>query len=767
MAESSIDQLLETAKEHHKAKRYDEAEPLYRRYLAMRPQSADAAHLLGYLLFETGKAEAGAELIRRAIAYQPDKAEFHCNLGVVQLRLNRFEEAIEALLKALELRPDFPEAWYNLGSTQFGRNKIPEAIENYKKAIVLRPTYADAYNNLGSVLIVEGKFEEAIAAYEQALALRPNDPLVSCNLGVTLRKVGRLEEAIAYLRQAVAMEPEYRDACKNLAYLLRERGQWSEAIAMFRRALYLHNGNLEVEEALAESLRGAGEYEEAVGVYQKNLSKQPGWARAQRGLGQTYEAMGNLTKAAQSYREALKVKPDYIEAACDLGNAKLAMGDVEGALRCFDDAIGRRPTDPLPYSCRLIALHYLPDLDPAVVHHEHVDWNQKHAMPLSYEIRPHDVDRDPDRRLRIGYVSPDFREDSVGFFIESLLAAHDPSQVELFGYADLPRSDDTTIRIQKLFHNWRNTTGISDLNLSEMIRADKIDILIDLAGHTAGNRLLVFARKPAPIQVTYLGYPATTGMSAMDYRLTDIHADPPGMTEGYYSEKLLRMPRSFVCYRPPEGTPEVSVLPAKKKGYITFGSFNNLAKMNEKITHLWVQILKAVPGSRLLIKNSGLSDQQTREEFLRRFTSEGIEATRIDLRSQSPTILEHLKTYEEVDIGLDTYPYNGTTTSCEAMWMGVPVVMLVGTTHAGRVGLSLLTNVNLPELAADSDENYVRVVVDLTSDIEALAEIRQNMRGWMNESPVMMGRRLAWNLEFQLRNAWKEWVAGAVAPVGA
>ncbi len=645
--------------------------------------------------------------------------------------------------------------------------KIPEAIEAYRRAISIRPNYYEALNNLANVLMIEGKLEEAVATYHQSLAVRPDFAPAAANLGNTLRKLGQIDDAIAWLRRAVAMEPAYRDACRNLAIFLSERGQWTESIAMFRRALYLHNQDMDLEVLLASALRGAGELDESIGVYQRNLARRPGTAWVFRGLAQTHEARGDLADAAVAYARAIKLQQDFIEVMCELGNLQLKLGRVQDALALFNEAIDARPTDPLPYSCRLNALHYVNDTSPAVVFHEHVDWNQKHAQPLNYEILPHDLDRDPNRRLRVAFVSANFRHHAVGIFMESLLAGHDPSQVETIAYADLLRTDATTARLQKLFHQWRNTSGISDQKLSDMIRADKIDILVDLAGHTPGNRLLVFARKPAPIQITYLGYPDTTGLSAMDYCLTDITADPPGMTENYYSEKLLRVPKSFVCYRPPADAPDISALPAKTNGFITFGSFNSLAKINEKVTDLWTRILQAHPNSRLLIKNVGLSDPETRTAFLRRFTSAGIDASRIDLRGKSATLKEHLSAYAEMDIALDTFPYNGLTTSCEAMWMGVPVITLAGQIHASRIGLSLLTNLKLPELAATSEEHYAQLVADLVQDLDALAEIRESFREWMTESPLMHGRRLAWNIEAQIRIAWKAWLAATPIPVEA
>jgi protein O-GlcNAc transferase len=530
-----------------------------------------------------------------------------------------------------------------------------------------------------------------------------------------LHRSGRIWEAEKIYREILAAAPDQPDVLHLLGVVRFQQQDRAEGLELIKRA----------------------------------ISINPGSASYHCNLGVVLSDLGRHAPAMAAFSRAMQIRPDYFEAYFNLANSLRDVGRPEEAIGFYRIAQKLRAGDRDALGNMIFTMQGLADADPKEIYLEHRKWDEKFAKPLASEIQPHDVDRDPNRRLRIGYVSADFREHSVGFFMESLLAHHDPKQFEVFGYADLAKPDATSGRFQKLFHQWRNTTDISDQALAEMIRADKIDILIDLAGHTAGNRLLVFARKPAPIQMTYLGYPATTGLSTMDYRLTDIHADPPGMTEGYYSEKLIRLPRSFLAYRPPKDAPGVSAAPVLKNGFITFGSFNNLAKMQQKTVDLWVRILQANPGSRLLIKNNGLTDPETREEFLRRFTSAGIEPSRIDLRPKSPTIQEHLKTYAEMDIALDTFPYNGTTTTCEAMWMGVPVVTLAGKTHASRVGLSLLTNMNLPALITETEDDYVRVA----SNVDP--KLRDSMRERMKGSALMDAAGITREIETEFRRVWR------------
>jgi protein O-GlcNAc transferase len=662
---------------HHRAGRLDQAESLYRKAISQKPGDPQSLHLLGTLLFQTGKAHEALPLLQKAVALGPRRADFHLNLAVVLLALSRPAEAANSCRSALALRSAWPEAWYNLGCAAGAMKDWKAAIEAYRRALQFKPDDPATHYNLADAHRALGDWNAAIENFQKSAAIRPNPQALDSLAGV-LQRVGRIDEAIETYRRAIALKPDFAEAFSNLGNAL--------------------------------------------------------WIAAR------------FHESAAACKTAIQLRPDFLEPHSNLGNALLGMNHVPEAIAQFR----RAQNFPAAAHNLLWALHFNSDANQKEIYLEHRKWNEKFAKPLAQEIRPHDVNRDPNRRLRIGYVSADFREHSVGFFIEALLANHDPTQVEIFAYADLLNPDSTTARLQKIVHQWRNTTGITDQALTEMIRADKIDILVDLAGHTAGNRLLVFARKPAPIQITYLGYPDTTGLSTVDYRLTDLHADPPGMTDEYYSEKLIRLPRSFLCYRPPDDASEVSPSPASKNGFITFGSFNNLAKMGQRTIDLWIRILKANPGSRLFIKNNGLTGPETRREFLQQFTSAGIDAPRIDLRPKSPTIQQHLRTYSEMDIALDTFPYNGTTTTCEAMWMGVPVVTLAGKAHASRVGLSLLTNMNLPQLIAETEDDYVRIASNVSADL------RPSMRDLMKTSGLLDGPHFARDIESAFRKIWQE-----------
>jgi predicted O-linked N-acetylglucosamine transferase (SPINDLY family) len=411
----------------------------------------------------------------------------------------------------------------------------------------------------------------------------------------------------------------------------------------------------------------------------------------------------------------------------------------------------------LPYETLLLAMNYNPCHHPENIFYEHVRFAKQFAEPLYNNICPHTNERSPHRKLRIGYVSPDFKRHSVAYFIEPVLIAHEREHFEVFCYSDVIFPDDITTRIQAYVEQWRNILGMSDGAVAELISTDQIDILIDLAGHTNGNRSLLFARKPAPIQVSWIGYPATTGLSSIDYKIVDSYTDPPGMTDHLYTEKLLRMPDSFLCYLPDQDSPGVGPLPALSKGYITFGSFNNFAKLSTEFIALWTMILRDIPDAHLIIKAGSLSDKMTRQYAMNIFTKEGILEERIELMPPKLSIREHLDTYNRVDIGLDTFPYNGTTTTCEALWMGVPVITLAGNSHVSCVGMSLLSNISLPELIAKTSDEYIAIAVNLAGNLERLQSLRMRLRDMMEDSPLCKAKRFTSKLEICYRTMWETW----------
>jgi protein O-GlcNAc transferase len=723
MTTMTIQNAFDQALRHHQAGRLPEAEQLYRQILARQPGHVDAMHYLGVIAHQAGRNDIAVAMIREAIAHRPDYAEAHCNLALALQANGQLDQAIAAFRQAITLAPNSAEAYLNLGSALQANGQIDEALAVCRQAIALAPNLPEAHSNLGSALQANGQLDEAIAAFRRAITLNPGFPVDHLNLGNALLANGQLDDALAACRQAITLAPKMPEAHHNLGNVLHAMGQIDKAIASYRQAVSLNPKLPETHRNLGNVLRDKGQLNEAIAAYRQAVAHRPDYAEAFYHLGNTLKDQGRLDEAIAAYRQAVQVKPDFSTAHSNL----------------------------------IFSLHYDPQCAAATIHEELLRWNTQHAGALKKFVVPHTNNRDPQRRLKIGYVSPDLRGHPVSSFMESLLAAHDPEQVETFCYADVLRPDDTTARLQKLAHHWRSIIGKDDAHAAQMIQNDQIDILVDLAGHTADNRLLLFARKPAPVQVAYLGFPGSTGLSTIDYRFTDAFADPPDKGGEFYTEELVRLRETFLCFCPPQSSPLIAPPPAAAAGFITFGSFNDLAKINIGVVRLWSQILQRLPGSRLLVKNNSLSNADAQQHLRGLFLECGIGPERLNLHGWISSSTEHLQLYRQVDIALDTFEYNGTTTTCEAMWMGVPVVTLAGQSHKGRVGLSLLFNVGLPELIAKTPEQYVEIAIKLAGDLPRLVELRRTLRQRLLQSPLMDAKHLARNVEAAYREMWRKW----------
>jgi predicted O-linked N-acetylglucosamine transferase (SPINDLY family) len=465
----------------------------------------------------------------------------------------------------------------------------------------------------------------------------------------------------------------------------------------------------------------------------------------------------NLFEAAeQTCRIALQLDPNHMPAHNNLAQALKERGLLTESVGQQRVAVRLSPDNAALHSNLLLDLNYLPDLGADECAREHRLWGELHGGPAG-KVARHSNQPDPEKRLRIGYVSPDFRAHSVAFFIEPLLAAHNRERVEVTGYANLLQPDPMTRRLREIADRWHNVWGLDDNKLAQLVRNDGIDILVDLAGHTAGNRLGVFGMKPAPVQVSWLGYPNTTGLREMDYRLTDEWADPPGAGDTRHTETLVRLPHGFLCYKPLDDSPDVSAAPVISNGYVTFGCFNNSAKVNGKLLDVWSEILTDLPDARLLLKSKQLHGpglhQRFRDEFIRR----GVDPDRVEMLGRVQSTLDHLALYGRVDIALDTFPYNGTTTTCEALWMGVPVIALAGDRHAGRVGVSLLHGLGVDELIAATPEDYRRLVVELARERDRLVAYRSALRQRMQNAPLTNAAGFARDIEEAFRVMWRKW----------
>lgn len=717
------EQSLEIALAHHRANRLSEAEPIYRRVVAENPRHAPAWYLLGRLLAQRGLFGPAAEAAQKAVAVQPLAADFQNLLGECLRRVGRTDEAIAAHARAAQADPNNADAHNSLGNCLKEKGRLPDAVAHYQKAVALRPTYAEAYSNMGNALKAMGDLDAAIAAHRQAVELKPDSAEILNNFGSALKEKGDIDGAIAAFMRSVALRPDYPEVLNNLGSALILRDRVEEAIAAFTRAAELN----------------------------------PNAAEIHNNLGNVLQKSGDLDASVAAYRRALALRADFAEAHSNLAINLTSQGRLDEALVSFSRAMECR-ADPQYHGNLLYTIHFHPDYDAARILEEHRRWDARFARALSAPPPRHANIPDPDRRLRIGYVSPDFRHHPVARFLLPLFARHDHARHEIVCYSGVVHPDELTARLRGGADRWVDTTQLTDEQLAGRIRADGIDVLVDLTLHMAFGRLMTFARKPAPVQVTWLGYVSTTGLAAMDYRISDAHLDPPGSDENY-TERTVRLPYCNWCYEPIEGSPDVAPLPALSAGHVTFGCFNNFSKVSGAAMALWARIMAGMPGSRLILHGHAGSHQ---EDVRRVFARAGVGPERIEFVGFVPTH-DYLRQHHRVDVALDPFPYAGGTTTCDALWMGVPVVTLAGRTAVGRAGVSLLSNLGLPALIARTPDEYMSIVNGLCTDLPSLAQLRARLRPQMLASPLMDARRFAADMEAAYGAMWARWCAGAAA----
>ena len=647
--------------------------------------------------------------------------------------------------KALLLRSKIRRSYVNLGITFQEQGRLDDALASYRRALALNPSYVKAHNNLGLLFQMQGKLEEAAKHFRESVAHEPNNPGTRNNLGVVLQGQGKLDEAATQFECAVNLKRDYTEAYLNLGTALRAQGKSEAAVLEYERALTTSPGNAEVHKYLGDAFMDLGKLGEAVVHYQRAIVIRPHYGDAHNNLANAYRNLGNLEEAVCEFKFALSFQPDHPATLTNLGTALKDQGRLEEALTQFERALALQPNLIAAFDNLLFCHMYDERLSPADLIALHCAFNDRYGRvtPLRSCQKP---DREQ-RRLKIGYVSGDFRQHSVSSFFEPLLRAHDRQAMEIFCYAEVKANDEITERLKGLADHWRVTVGLSDELVAAQIAEDDIDILVDLAGHTAGNRLPVFARKPAPVQVTWLGYPYKTGLSAIDYRLVDSITDPDDDVPPVGSEKLVRLQSPFVCYGPPVNAPQPGRPPNFDGGPITFGSFNNPAKLSDATVAAWAILLERLPQSRLLLKGLPFADAATRRLYQARFGDHGVAAERIELLGKVSDASQHLALYRELDVALDPFPYNGVTTTCEALWMGVPVVTLLGTRHSGRVGATLLTSVGLEDLIASDLESYVTIAAEIASDLVRRTELRKSLRPRMASSVLCDASRFARNVE--------------------
>lgn len=615
--------------------------------------------------------------------------------------------------------------------------RLEEAGALYARIRAVAPRNFDAAHLAGTMALQQGRFGAAASMLAEARRLHPHSAICAMRLGVALGALGRPAKAEAELRAALLLDPKLPEAWFHLGRVREQLGRMEEALAAAEQAIALRPDYAEAHDHLGGMLTVTRGHAAAEPHLRCAVMLQPNFARAWCNLGVALVYLGRLSEAETAFDRALRLDPQLHHAYAGRGLARERCYRLAEAAADYGRALAGDPANHQARSARLLTLHYLDGISAADLRDEHRAFGE--TFEAGEGVRTGGAAADPasHRPRRVGFLSPNLREHAVAYFLEPLLRHLDRSRFEVFLYHDHPVMDATSARLRQLAPHWRHLAGRPHAAVEAVLRADTLDVLVDLAGHTELNRLPLLARRVAPVQVTYLGYPDTTGLRTMDFRLVDEITDPPGAADELATERLVRFAPTAWCYAPPEEAPLPAVPPSARGEAVTFGCFNNFAKVTDAALSAWGRLLAAVPGSRLLLKSHGLDAPALQAMVRSRLVAAGLELGRVELLGRASTCAEHLATYARVDVALDTFPYHGTTTTCEALWMGVPVVTLAGDRHASRVGLSLLQAAGHPDWAARDWEEYVRLAAGLASDPRRLAGWRGRLREELRRSPLL------------------------------
>jgi predicted O-linked N-acetylglucosamine transferase (SPINDLY family) len=752
MSNLTLDQALNAALEHHQAGRLSDAEAFYRQILAQFPEHADALHLLGVVAHQTGHHDAAIELISKAISVNPQNPPYFSNIGLAFAAKGQLDQALAAYQRAVSLNSGFGEAWDNMGICLTAMGRHGEAAGAHARSTALLPNAVQMQQNFAMALSRIGRLEESLAAIRRAVALVPAAAGLHNSEACILHAMGRREEAMESYRKCVELDGSNIEGRTNLALVLNELGRAEESVKACKEALELAPTFYPIWNNLGNAFQELNKLEESVDAYKKAIESNAQCAEAYNNMGTALARLGRLNESLASMQKAREINPRFLDVLNNIGNIQKEMGNLDDAIKTYREALAIAP-GAVCHSNLILALYYH-TIDGEEVLRESRKWDELYAKPLR-DPRPHGNSKDPERKLKIGYVSSDLRLHPVGRFLHPAMVYRDREKFDITCYSAVRDPDSYTDRLKGDSDHWVNIVGKNEDQIAEMVRNDQIDILIDLTMHTAGNRLLTFARKPAPIQMTYLAYVGTTGLEAIDYRFTDPYLEPEGQPDPWASEKTLWLPSTYWCYEAPEMDLPIKALPAEGNGYVTFACLNNFCKLNLPVIRLWAEILNRVPNSRILF-HAREGDHRT--WLLSELGACGVAADRVMFMGYVK-VEEYLRKYYEVDIALDPFPYNGGTTTCDALWMGVPTVVLKGERGMARAGYSILSNGAMSELLAQTAEQYVDISVALAGDLGKLAEFRRTARGRLEGSRLMDGRDFARGMEAGFRKVWREYCA--------
>lgn len=786
-----VRQSFDLAKAAHDQGRLEEAEALYRAILSCRPDHFDALHGMGVLAFSAGRPEVAEAFIDAAVKWRPHPTFFN-NLGLVRLALKRPHDALASIYRALELRSTYPEAYEALGNVQIALGQRGEAVASYERAIEMKPRRATAHANLAKALVDVGDIERAEAACRAAIEIDPNLAEAHNTMGNILRIRRDIDGARDHFTRALKLRPAFAEAYNNLAVLLLGEGECEEAMKNVRCALVCDEGMAAAWATAGAVLLKQDRYAEAVDYLEKSLKLDAGYIPAYNNLGCALLKLDSIERAVEAFEKAIELSEEGLRAAGyyhlgtellhrerpeagleKLEKALLAKGDfgaaqvnkgfalqrlglTEEACQAYGRAIELAPELAAGYNNKLMAMQYMDGYSNDDCLAAARDFGR--AFVRENDSRFPGRDRSPERRLRIGYVSGDFSAHPVGFFTHGALTRHDHERFEIYCYSNCQKHDEITAAFKGAADHWRDISKLSDAEVVETIKADEIDILFDLAGHTDKTRVQVFGARMAPVQVHWVGFTGTIGLPTIDYIILDPVSAPEG-SDRFYQEAIVRLPHGRFCFTPLAPDEPLQEPPCLRNGFVTFGCFNNITKVGPKVIALWARIMKQAPNSRLILKSKTLVHASVRDPILAAFAAEGVSADRIDMRGAS-AYLDMLREYNEIDIALDPFPFGGATTTSECLFMGLPVITLPGDRLASRQTLAFLHPMGHEEFVADSMDDYVAKAVALARDPERLRRLRPEIRRALLDAPFSDGPRFVRDLEQALRVMWRRFVEG-------
>ncbi len=778
-------ELMQVAVAFHQAGQLDEAEQQYRKLLAVLPTNTALLSNLGTIAIQKGDLDSALKLFERSLFINPNQANTIHNCGIALKDLKRLNDALVRFDSAIALVPNYVEAHFNRSVTLYELKRLNDALVSFDDVIALNPDYADAHFNRGVVLHDLNRLDEAFEVYKYTISLMPQYFAVYFKCGLLLHELNNLQEALAYFDCAIALKPDYADAYFSRANTLCRLERLEDAIVSYDQVIvltpeftgaYIIRGNVlqhlkRLDEALisydfvismkaddaeayccrANVLHDLKRFDEAVISCRYALEIDPEYAEAYNNLGLTMLELGRLEEAEASFLKAIKYDPNHAKAYNGLGVISSRLGRLNSEY--FKKALAISPEYNDIFSNWLFNASMSASLNPSELFAEHLLYAEQYEAPLRPYWQSHNNDKDPYRCIQIGFVSGDFCDHAIASFVEPLLIHLSQfSSLTLHAYYNRVQIDKVSLRLQGYFSFWTAVVGLSDDELAEKIRSDGIDVLIDLSGHTSHNRLLTFARKPAPIQASWMGYPGTTGLQAMDYYLADKFFLPQEPFKDQFTEKLVYLPAT-APFNPHNSAPDVNALPALTNGYITFGSFNRLNKFSPEVISVWAKLMLALPTSRLILAGMPESGYDT---LITWFAEHGIVHERLSFYPRS-NIVEYLALHHQIDMCLDTFPYNGGTTTCHATWMGVPTLTMAGQTPASRAGASLLQQLGLDDFVSNNVNEFVNKGLSLANDLERLTEIRKVLRKRFELSAYHQPELIAKSLEQALRIMWQRW----------